>query len=179
MSNETRLFGSVTVTIEPNDKYNEVIRGEHPSDEVPETEEEYIEESNHHEASEAYLETIHGSPTTEDLIAAEEDGDDVVAECPHCSRSWRMEVRFGEVEQAKSDVESRVEAHLPCREGQALSWDDFSVSSDPDLVKKMATYFDGVDATEPTELIRAKLRLLDCEVYANVQIAARSELREQ
>ena len=59
-----------------------------------------------------------------------------------------------------------------------LSWDDFSVSKDPDLVSKMATYFDGMEPDEPTDLLRAKLRLLDCEVYANAQIAAQAELRD-
>lgn len=59
-----------------------------------------------------------------------------------------------------------------------VSWDDIGVSSDPDLVAKMATYFDGMDSDEPTDRLRAKLRLLDCEVYVNAQIAARAELRE-
>ena len=63
-------------------------------------------------------------------------------------------------------------------EEQHLSWDLFSVSSDPDLVAKMATYFDGMEPDEPTGRLRAKLRLLDCEVYANAQIAAQAELRE-
>lgn len=63
-------------------------------------------------------------------------------------------------------------------EDKTLSWNHFSVSSDPDLVSKMATYFDGVEPDEPTDLIRAKLRLLDCDVYAQAQIASRAEMRE-
>lgn len=58
-----------------------------------------------------------------------------------------------------------------------LSWDDFSPASDPDLVAKIATYFDGMDPDEPTDRLRAKCRLLDPEVYVNAQIAARAELR--
>ncbi|AFZ74543.1 hypothetical protein [Natronobacterium gregoryi] len=58
-------------------------------------------------------------------------------------------------------------------------WHQFNVAKDPDLLAKIATYFDGVDATEPTDLIRAKLRLLDGQVYANAQIATEAELREQ
>lgn len=60
---------------------------------------------------------------------------------------------------------------------EPLTWGDFSVSSDPDLVAKMATYFDGMAPDEPTDALRAKLRLLDPEVYANAQIAATGELR--
>lgn len=57
-----------------------------------------------------------------------------------------------------------------------LSWDDFSVSSDPDLVSKMATYFTGMYPDEPTDRLRAKLRLVDCDHYANAQVAAQAEL---
>lgn len=63
-------------------------------------------------------------------------------------------------------------------EGDTLTWSHLSVASDPDLVAKMATYFDGIYPDEPTERIRSKLRLLDVEVYATVQVAARSELRD-
>ena len=62
-------------------------------------------------------------------------------------------------------------------EMETLSWDMISPASDPDLAAKIATYFDGVDADEPTELIRAKLRLLDVGIYVNAQVAAREELR--
>lgn len=58
----------------------------------------------------------------------------------------------------------------------ALSWDMISVSSDPDLCSQMATYFDGIEPGEPTDLIRAKLRLVDVEVYANAQIAAQTDI---
>lgn len=57
-----------------------------------------------------------------------------------------------------------------------LSWDTASVPSDPDRAAKIATYFDGVDPHEPTELIRAKLRLLDVEIYANASLAATNEM---
>jgi hypothetical protein len=62
---------------------------------------------------------------------------------------------------------------------EPLSWEMLSVSSDPDLVTRMATYFDGMDAHERTERLRAKLRLLDVEDYVNVQVAARNELRAE
>jgi len=62
-------------------------------------------------------------------------------------------------------------------EMKTLSWDMLSVASDADLVAKIATYFDGVDAGEPTDRIRAKLRLLNVDVYVDAQIAARQELR--
>jgi len=62
-------------------------------------------------------------------------------------------------------------------EMETLSWDILSVASDPDLAAKVATYFDGVDSDEPTDLIRAKLRLLDVDIYVDAQVAAREELR--
>ena len=60
---------------------------------------------------------------------------------------------------------------------KTLSWEDISPASDPDLISKVATYFDGMHADEPADRLRAKCRLLDVEVYVNAQIAARSELR--
>lgn len=60
---------------------------------------------------------------------------------------------------------------------KTLSWDMISPASDPDLAAKIATYFDGVDSDEPTDLIRAKLRLLDVDIYVHAQVAAREELR--
>ncbi|ACM56350.1 hypothetical protein [Halorubrum lacusprofundi] len=66
---------------------------------------------------------------------------------------------------------------MDLEEMETLSWDILSVASDPDLAAKVATYFDGVDADEPTELIRAKLRLLDVDIYVDAQVAAREELR--
>ena len=62
-------------------------------------------------------------------------------------------------------------------EMETLSWDMISPASGPDLAAKIATYFDGVDSDEPTDLIRAKLRLLDVDIYVDAQIAAREELR--
>lgn len=62
-------------------------------------------------------------------------------------------------------------------EMETLSWDMLSVASDPDFAAKIATYFDGVDPDEPTDLIRAKLRLLDVDIYVDAQVAAREELR--
>lgn len=58
-----------------------------------------------------------------------------------------------------------------------LTWGMISTSSDPDLLSKIATYFEGMEPDEPTDLLRAKCRLLDVDVYANAQIAARQELR--
>jgi len=60
-----------------------------------------------------------------------------------------------------------------------LQWSDISVSSDPDLVKRMATYLDGLKPEEPTAELRAKLRLLDVDTYATIQLAAREELHTQ
>ena len=60
-----------------------------------------------------------------------------------------------------------------------LSWDLISVASDPDLVTKMATYFDGLAPDKSTGRLRAKLRLLPVGVYANTQVAARAELRDE
>ena len=64
--------------------------------------------------------------------------------------------------------------HLP-----TLTWSDIAVSSDPDLVTRMATYFTGMNSSESTERLRAKLRLLDVDVYVEAQIAARAELRSE
>ena len=62
-------------------------------------------------------------------------------------------------------------------EMETLSWDLITVADDSDLVAKMATYFDGLAPDEPTGRLRAKLRLLPVGVYANTQVAARAELR--
>lgn len=129
------MSDTVELTIRPNDKYDEVIRGELPGDEIPETEAEYLEQSNHAETAESYQRLMDNAPTAEDIA---EDPDEL----------------------------------------DPLSWDMLSVSSDPDLVAKIATYFEGMDPDESTGRLRAKLRLLDCEVYAKAQTAARAELRE-
>ncbi|MFW5918243.1 MAG: hypothetical protein ACOCR0_02055 [Haloferacaceae archaeon] len=125
-----------TVTIAPNGKYDEVIRGELVTDDdTPTTEEVYKKAAEYSEAANQYLELKH-----EASEAAEEYVDDPEG--------------------------------LP-----TVSWHDLSVSSDADLVAKMATYFDGVSPDEPTDLIRAKLRLLDVDVYIDAQAAATAELR--
>ncbi len=59
-----------------------------------------------------------------------------------------------------------------------LTWDDISPSSDPDLLAKIATYFEGMTPDEPRDVLRAKCRLLDVDLYAQAQTAARQELRE-
>lgn len=64
----------------------------------------------------------------------------------------------------------------PLTERTELSWDHLTVCEDPRLVEAMATYFHGIDPSDDTAKNRAKLRLLDVEVYANAQIAARAEL---
>ena len=123
-----------TVTIEPNDKYREVILGELPDDEpLPETEAEYRERE-HADAANAYQELIAEAPTPD------------------------------EIDMNRDEMKT-------------LSWEMISPASDPDLAAKIATYFDGVDADEPTDLIRAKLRLVDVDIYVDAQIAAREELR--
>ena len=128
------MLHATTVTIEPNDKYREVIRGELPDDEpLPETETEYLERE-HAEAANDYQELIAEAPTADDL---DMDRDEM----------------------------------------KTLSWEMISPPSDPDLAAKIATYFDGVDPDEPTDLICAKLRLVDVDIYVDAQIAAREELR--
>lgn len=128
---------STTVTIEPNDKYREVVLGKLPNaDDVPETEAEYNEVADHADTADAFV-------TLTDEAA---DVADEYVEDPD---------------------------ELP-----TVSWEDLSVSSDSDLVAKMATYFDGVTPDEPLALIRSKLRLLDVDVYINAQLAARAELRQ-
>ena len=57
-----------------------------------------------------------------------------------------------------------------------LTWADITPSSDPDLLAKIATYFTGMVADEPKDLLRAKCRLLDVDLYAQAQTAAREEL---
>jgi len=86
---------------------------------------------------------------------------------------------------AEQYVEIIENAPEPAEEGKdpddlpTLTWDLFNVSSDPDLVAKMATYFTDMSPDEATERLRSKLRLLDCDVYAEAQIAARAELRDE
>jgi len=126
---------TVNITIEPNEKYDSVIRGEAEMDEMPDTEEEWREQSEHHEAAEAYVKTIANTPDPEEMGV---DPDEL----------------------------------------EPLSWDLLSVSDDPDLVAKMATYFEGMNPDEPTDELCAKLRLLDVDTYASVQIAAKAELRK-
>lgn len=59
-----------------------------------------------------------------------------------------------------------------------LTWDMISPPNDPDLLTRMATYFEGIATTDDSDLIRAKLRLLDVEQMANAQIAAKAETRD-
>lgn len=80
--------------------------------------------------------------------------------------------------EAMDTAPTQEELNVDEDEIEPLSWDDISVSSDPDLIAKMATYFEGMRPSERTERLRAKLRLLNVEDYANVQVAARQELRE-
>lgn len=138
------------IAIEPNEKYWRVIDPyQHPENDTVDWE-EWPDE--HKEAADAYLETIDGAPTMDDLRGECTCGpNEACSECPP------DEGEPGEV--------------------PTLSWDDISVPKDPDLVAYMATYFDGMWPYEPTDLIRAKLRLLDVEKCANAQIASRAELR--
>ena len=122
-----------TITIERNKKYREVVEGKWPYDEpLPDTQAGFEEQSDHHEAAEAFVELMESAP----------------------------------------------EPSEPDDEMEPLSWDMVSVPKDPDLVAKMATYFDGADPTEPTDQLRAKFRLLDVDRMVNAQLAAREELRE-
>lgn len=126
---------TVNVTIEPSDKYREVILGELPKPGDYETQAGFEEASEYDDATEAYLETIENTPDPEEYGMEPEDH-------------------------------------------EVLTWDDISPSRDPDLLAKIATYFDGLEPDEPTERLRAKCRLLDVDLYVNAQIASRAELRE-
>jgi len=132
------MHDTVTLTIEPNDKYRRVVGGythspNDPEPTAPDT--DYTEWPGEHQAAaDEYTRTIDQSPTPEDI------GED------------------------PAEIET-------------LSWDLISVASDPDLVTKMATYFDELAPDESTGRLRAKLRLLPVGVYANTQVAARAELR--
>ncbi|MDS0280285.1 hypothetical protein NDI85_21100 [Halomicroarcula sp. S1AR25-4] len=63
-------------------------------------------------------------------------------------------------------------------EMKTLSWDMISPASDPDLLAKIATYFEGMEPDEPADLLSAKCRLLDVDIYVDAQVAAREELRD-
>jgi len=169
----------VTLTIEPNEKYRAVVEGEFPGDEVPDSEEEWREQHPAPDAADAYVEAVGGAPTEDELVPAKDrledlGGGEYRISCRHCDTSWRMTDDTPTID-AREELADRLESHRPCGEG-ALSWDMFSPASDPDLLAKIATYFDGIEPDEPGDRIAAKLRLLDCEVYANAQIAARQEL---
>ena len=62
---------------------------------------------------------------------------------------------------------------------EVLSWNHISVPKDPNLLGMMTTYFDGVEPTDPADLIRAKLRLCAVEHVTNAQIAAKAEMNSQ
>jgi hypothetical protein len=79
------------------------------------------------------------------------------------------------VDEAAVDAEEYVD---DVEEIPTVSWDDISPSSDPDIIAKVATYFEGMDPSEPTDLLRAKCRLLDVDIYIDAQLAATAELRE-
>lgn len=56
----------IDLKIRPSEKYREVIRGEYDG-EVPDTDAEYREESDHHEAADAYAEAMAEAPTAEEM----------------------------------------------------------------------------------------------------------------
>jgi hypothetical protein len=58
-----------------------------------------------------------------------------------------------------------------------LTWDMVSPPNDPDLLARMATYFEGINPPDDSDLIMAKLRLLDVEQMVNAQLAAKAEAR--
>lgn len=51
-----------------------------------------------------------------------------------------------------------------------LSWDDLSVTDEPQLLASICSFFTGVSSGEPVEEIRRKLRTADVEHYANVYL---------
>ncbi|SEO70525.1 hypothetical protein SAMN05216388_101754 [Halorientalis persicus] len=131
---------TVDITIEPNDKYDAVIRGKLPDEDAHQealTEEEYRE--------------AHPAPDAADDYVAFVD----------------------EAAEVQPEDYGKDPEEIP-----TVSWDDISPSSDADLVAKMATYFTGMSPDEPTDLLRAKLRLLDVDTYIDAQLAATAELRE-
>ena len=112
--------------------------------------------------------------------------EDILGELPDDEPLPETEAEYREREHADAaDAYQELIAEAPTPdeidmnrdEMKTLSWEMISPASDPDLAAKIATYFDGVDADEPTDLIRAKLRLVDVDIYVDAQIAAREELR--
>lgn len=57
-----------------------------------------------------------------------------------------------------------------------LTWDDFSVTEDPELLAEICSLFTGVSAGEEVEEIRRKLRTAEPEWYANAFLVARGFL---
>jgi hypothetical protein len=173
----------IDIHIEPAEKYRRVIGGvaipdQQGEDEVSLTDDAYEDwPEEHKEAANGYIDAVDEGSAHTATISQIGDTEYRIS-CPTCSRSWTTTAQGHRVEGAKDDLRSRLKAHRPCEDGETLSWDVFSVAADPDLVAKIATYFDGMTPDEPTDLLRAKLRLLDCSVYANAQLAATAELRE-
>ena len=85
-------------------------------------------------------------------------------------------VNYAEQRDAFRDIAEAPDAPSEVTHRETLSWSHISPPSDPDLLDMMATYFIGVESTDPSELIQAKLRIADVDHVANAQIAAREEL---
>jgi len=168
------MHSKVELTITPNEKYHRVVDGYADPDGDDTNEAEWNDwPDEHKEAADAYL-SVAGAATPEPRQVS---SDEYTISCPHCGRKWQMEARRDGAA-TKSDLKSRLDAHLPCDEREELSWDLFSPANDPDLLANIATYFEGMEPSEPTDRLRAKCRLLDCDVYATAQTASRAELRE-
>lgn len=110
------------------------------------------------------------------------DGD-VGGDVPETEAEYTEKAEYAEAAEAYIEVVSDTDSHVDEAgiDGErlpTLAWDMLSVSKDPDLVAKMATYFGGMTPDEPTDVLRSKLRLLPVETYATVQVAARAELRD-
>lgn len=147
----------VDITIRPNEKYRYVVEGESPTEPAVDPDGDGTDPRANPSIPEDEKANRFGARETEPPEEWDETADaftDVVAATPSAE---------------DFDLEP---------EDVPLSWEHFSVASDPDLLAKIATYFEGMDPDEPTGRLRAKCRLLDPEAYANAQLAAREELRE-
>lgn len=121
--------------------------------------------------------TIEPSEKYRHVVGPRAHDEPAMDDVPETEEEYREQHPAPDAAEAYEETIANAPSPPDDHEYEPLTWGVLSVSSDPDLVAKMATYFKGMQPDEPVELLRAKLRLLDVNVYANAQIAARSELR--
>jgi len=168
---------TVNLTIEPTEKFYRVTEGYADPDDIESNEAEWHDwPDEHQEAADAFIERVDQDATEATPITDHGDGELSIS-CPTCGWDCTTTARESREEMAKSDLRSRLDAHLPCNDMETPSWDLISLPDDADLVGKMATYLTGMEPDEPTNLLRAKLRLIDADLYLRVQYAARTELQ--